>query len=1161
MRTFFFLLCTTVFSFNSGDIFSQNKKIIIESDNLLSIDEVFDLIKKQTDYTFIYHKKMFNDAPKVSVKKGSINANELLKQSLSFGNFSFDIRKNGLIFLEKINEANNSIKVPEKKSQLQQQISGKVTDENNIPLPGTSVQVKGTSRGTDTDFDGNYKITIPEGGTILVFKYLGFKTQEVLIDGKSTINVVLTSDDTSLDEIVVVGYGTQKKKDLVGAVSQVKTKNLIMSSSPSIGHVLQGQASGLQITQNSAQPGGGIDILVRGAGSVNGSNAPLIVVDGFPLSGFDEPGDGNRYSGGTQGVLNSFNPNDIESIEILKDASASAIYGVRAANGVVIITTKKGKAGKMSVDYSTSYSFQTYENNYDVLNLPEYMQLRNEAAYENWAFLNRVTPYSNRTLQEAIANPVNGVPFSRFYSDDEIKNAGSGTDWFDIVTRDGMMQQHNLSIKGGTEKTRYFLSANLFEHKGVLKNSDFKRASIRLNIDQKFNDYISFGLNFTKSRIDNVNTQLGGQAFENSGLIRSALQYSPLIQEIDEFGNYPINPDDALTPNPASLLTISDQGRTDRTLANFYLEIKPFEGLTGRFQAGFDQGTATRNTYLPRTTLWGALENGKASIANNIKNDQLYDFALTYTKTLHDDHRFTLLLGAAYQKFEQNSNSLSNRSFDTDAFLWNSMGSASGTAIVTSGGGDYDLFSYFTRLNYIFKDRYILTATIRRDGSGKFFPENQYEIFPSIALGWNIAEEPFMESISDKVSQLKLRVGYGEVGNQDIGDANAYAAFEYYAAWLNPDESVITGVFPSRISNRDLLWENTKEINYGLDFGFFNGRIAGSIDYFDRRIEGLLDDQILNSYHLITTVDANVGTTQSQGLEITLNTVNVQTKDFTWRSKLIYSKYRDRWLERAPGWKPAVYQSVNDPIRSQFSYLSDGIMQAGEVVTAQPDLFPGQIKLKDLNGFERDALGNPVVDENGIFQRTGEPDGLIDEADIVLLGSQDPDFMAGFTNMITYKNFQLNFHFNAMFGRKIIDATDFAYGVTAVGTAVNGTNVLTSINDRWTPENPSTTRPGSHYGFSNYDSGDFFLQDAWFIRLSNISLAYQIPQKWFGNKLTSASVRLDGQNLFIITPFTGDDPETTGYDPDVASVGGDTRNLVASYPNVRTFTLGIDLKF
>ena len=972
----------------------------------------------------------------------------------------------------------------------------------------------------------------------------GFK--EISINDDSNINVSLFPDTSELDQIVVVGYGTQRKRDVVGAISSVDADDLVLSSTPSIEQALRGRAAGLQITQNSAQPGGGLDILIRGAASINASNNPLIVVDGFPLSEFANPGSGNRYDAGTQGILNSFNPNDIESIEVLKDASSTAIYGARAANGVILITTKKGKEGKVMVNYSGSYSYQPYNNPYDVLSLSEWMQLRNDAALENWKFLNRVEPYSDRTLEEAIADPVNGVAFSRYYSDDQIRNAGSGTDWIGLVTRDGMTAQHNLSVQGGTEKTKYYLSGNLFEQEGVLKKNNFDRSSLRMNISQEINKYVELGSNVTISRINTDNTQLGGAAFEQSGIIRSALQQSPIIEAIDELGNYPINPDNAVEPNPYSLLTISDESVIDRTLGNFYLEVEPIKGLTARFQAGFDSGTNTRYTYLPRTTLYGEQVNGRASIASQKKNDRLFDLTLNYSTTINKVHSINALIGRSQQRFISEGNSVGNSDFVTDAFLWNNMNAGAGTKTVGSSKSENSLLSYFARLNYVYNDKYIFTGTVRRDGSSVFAENNRYAVFPSFALGWNMAEESFMESFGNDISMLKLRFGYGQTGNADIG-SNAFASYYAQPAYLNPDESILIGVFASRLANPDLKWETTKEANLGLDFGFLNNRITGSIEVYDKVISDLLYLKPINSYNEINTVWANVGSTQSRGFEFTLNTYNIDKEDFSWRSILTISKFKDRWKERAADWKPSVYESVDDPIRARFSYLSDGIMQAGETIPAQPELYPGMIKLKDVNGYVRDNAGNPVVDDQGRFLRTGEADGIIDEADIVLLGSTDPDLIGGFTNIFRYKNFGLNLHFNGMFGRKIVDQTDFTYGVSAVGVATNGRNALRNVLNRWTPENPSTTRPASHFGYSRYDSGDFFLQDAWFVRLQNASLSYQLPSNLLGDVLTSCAVRLDAQNLFVITPYKGVDPETDA--------------VTASYPYVRTFTAGIDIKF
>ncbi|ALJ06289.1 hypothetical protein APS56_14605 [Pseudalgibacter alginicilyticus] len=1127
-----------LFLSNSGFAYSQ--KLTLELGEV-TLEEALISITEKTDINFFYSNFEL-DANKL-VKADFVDVDVIVATMQLVGDgYSVQQEEENIILISPIKKKQSDTKA---KESVQIIISGKITDEGGVPLPGASILEKGTMNGVSTDFDGNYEITVSQDAATLVFSYIGFVTQEVLVAGSSNIDIILVADNTNLDEIVIVGYGTQRKKDVAGAISTVDTEDLVLSSSPSIGDVLRGKAAGLQITQNSAQPGGGLDIQIRGAGSINASNEPLVVVDGFPISNFEDSTSGNRYDSGTQSILNSFNPNDIESISILKDASATSIYGARAANGVILLTTKKGKSGKVQVEYNSSFSYQPYTNSFDVLSLQEWMQLRNDVALENWEFKNGVAPYGSNTLEQAIENPVNGVAFSRFYSDDEILNAGSGTNWVDLVTRDGTTQQHNLSLRGGSESTKYYLSGNLYEQKGVLNNSAFDRASLRLNLDQKINDYINVGLNLTTSRIVNENSQLGDGQYENSGLIYSALKYGPHIEAIDEFGYYPVNPENSQEPNPYSLLTITDEGITDRSLTNFFMEIKPIKGMVARFQAGIDQGTNARNTYLPRTTLWGELENGKASIYNQKKNDQLFDFTLNYSKFIKEDHNFNFLIGYSRQKFRTESASSGNSAFKTDAFLWNNLNAGEGTKVLASSKSEENWVSYFGRLNYVYKDRYILTSSIRRDGSSKFAANNQFAVFSSVALAWDISQEPFMQNLKN-VSQLKFRIGYGETGNSDFPE-NAFAAYEYYPAYLGSDESILVGAFQTRLENPDLKWETTKELNLGLDFGFFDGKLSGSVEVYNKNIEDLLQLKAINSYNPLNTVWANVGSTQSKGVELTLNTVNVDTESFKWRSSFTFSKFKDRWKERAEDWKPSVYENVDDPIRSRYSYISDGIMQIGDVVDAQPDLIPGQIKIKDVNGFLRDDLGNPVTDDNGIFLRTGEADGIIDAADTVLMGSTDPDFIAGFSNTLTYKNFDLNFHFNGMFGREMVDPTDLALGVSAEAVATNGQNVLRSIYDRWTPDNPSTTRPSSYYGYPEYGPGDFFLQDAWFIRLQNVSLAYNIPQKTFGKLIKSATVRFDAQNLFVITPYEGVDPETDAY--------------AAAYPNVKTYTIGIDLKF
>ena len=1026
-------------------------------------------------------------------------------------------------------------------------VTGTVTAEKDgRALSGVTVQVKGLAIGSGTGDNGTYSINVPAGDYTLVFTIVGYTPVEEPVGTRKTINVSLLEANQSLDEVVVVGYGTQRKRDLTGAVSQVKTKDLVLSSSPEIGSMLRGKVAGLTIRQNSAQPGGGLDILVRGAGSVNASNAPLIVVDGFPITDLQQPGSGGRYEAGSQSILNSFNPNDIESIDVLKDASSTSIYGSRAANGVILITTKRGAEGKVRVDYSNNFTVQKYNNPFDVLPLNEWMQLRNEAGQEQWDFENGVIPYGTRTREEALANPVNGL-YRRLYTQNAINNVGRGTDWIELVTRDGSTSQHNLSMSGGTRLTKYLVSGNFYDQNGIVKNSDFRRYSIRANIDQEVNRFVKLGINLTSSRIDNNNTQLGGQQYENSGIIRAAIQQGPHIQAIDEDGTYPINPQLAVQPNPYSLLTITDKSRLERTLGNVFVDITPVKGLLVRLKAGIDRGITKRNSYVPTTTLNGALEGGRAFISNSENDDYLTEATATYTTTFKTDHRFEILGGVSQQKFNYKFNSEGANGFITDAFLWNNLGAGSVQIPAQSAGSKNLIASYFGRLNYSYKGKYLLAASVRTDGASVFAANNKWGTFPSAAIGWNIAEEEFFGSLKSTVSQLKLRFSYGQTGNAQI-NSNAFAAYSAYPAWLSGEDTRLIGVSLSRLENPDLKWETTTGANLGLDFSLYNGKVDGSIELYSKVISDLLDTKVLNSYQEVNTIIANIGKTRSRGFEVTINTRNVQSRDFSWRTSFVAAKYKDTWKERSPDWKPAVYESENDPIRARYSTLSDGILQIGEKVPdAQPLLIPGQIKIRDVDGFQRDGAGNPAVDTRGRFLRTGAPDGIIDQADMQMMGTTDPSLMAGITNMFTYKNFSLNFDFNALFGRSQADPNFTSYGIAADGVYTNGYNALRSVLNRWTPTNPTNKQPSSFWGYSSYGVGDFFQQDAWFIRLQNVSLGYSLPQKFISKVFTSARIHFDAQNLFVITPYDGVDPETDSY--------------TAAYPYIRTFTLGLNLSF
>ncbi|MBX2924631.1 MAG: TonB-dependent receptor [Chitinophagaceae bacterium] len=1024
-------------------------------------------------------------------------------------------------------------------------VSGKVTaGEDGRPLPGVSVIVQGGTSGTSTNEEGGYQITAPANGR-LVFSYTGYADVTEDINGRTTINIILAAKDRSLDEVVVVGYGTQRKKNLTGAVSSVKAKDLVLSSAPDVGHMLQGKAAGVMIRQNSAQPGGGLDILIRGAGSINASNEPLIVVDGFPISDLQQPDNGGRYQAGTQSILNSFNPNDIESIDILKDASSTSIYGARAANGVILITTKRGAEGRATVQYSNNFSFQRYSNSFDVLPLNEWMQVRNEAAWEQWLFENNVAPFGTKTVEEAMANPVAGDYHQR-YTQNAINNVGRGTDWIDLVTRNGRTQQHNISVTGGTKNTKYLVSGNYFDQQGIISNSAMKRYSFRGNLDQQFNQYVKLGISLTGSRINNDNSQLGAGQFENSGVIRAGIQQGPHILPIDDDGSYPLNPELATQPNPYSLLTITDKGVIERMLLNSALDISPVKGLVIRLKGGLDRGYTSRSNYLPRTTLYGAKENGRATIGSIDRNDYLVEGTIHYNTSIAGSHQLDVLAGVSEQQTKTAYANEGNSGFITDAFLWNNLNAGTGTKTVSSSRVENVIASYFGRLNYNFRDRYMASFSIRTDGASVFARNHKWATFPAVALGWNVAEEKFFEPLKNTISQLKLRAGYGQTGNASIG-SNAFAAYMAYPAYLSGNDDITIGVSPARLENPDLKWETTTEMNIGLDFAMLSGRLSGSIEVYDKVISDLLDIKPLNSYHEINSIIANIGSTRSKGFEVTLNLRTLQAKDFEWRTIVTVSKFKDTWKERAPDWKPAIYQNATDPIRAIYTRMSDGIMQTGETVPAQPGLLPGMIKISDIDGYERDANGNPVVDPDGRFIRTGKPDGRIDDADTRMIGTSDPGLIAGMTNRFRYKNFTLGIDFNSMFGRRMNDPNYVTYGVSADGINKYGYNGLRTVKNRWTPDRPSTTQPSSFFGWSPYGSGNFFLEDAWFVRLQNISIGYELPQKWVGKLFSSVNLHLDANNLFVITPYKGVDPETDSY--------------TAAYPFVRTYTIGANFSF
>ncbi|MDR3268745.1 MAG: TonB-dependent receptor [Tannerella sp.] len=1024
----------------------------------------------------------------------------------------------------------------------QKQVTGMVTDVNSEPIIGANIVEKGTVNGTITDVDGKFSLTVSDNA-VLHISFIGYVAQEIAVRNQTSLNVTLQEDAQALEEIVVVGYGSVRKKDLTGAVSSVKFDDTPMTTYSSAAQALAGKAAGLQVITTSAQPGGQTSFNVRGATSAGIGNSPLIVIDGFPVSSSEEPASGNRYNGGPKdNTLATINPNDIESIVVLKDASATAIYGARAGHGVILVTTKRGQEGKVKIDYAGTMATQSMSNRVKLLNSSEWMSEYNRYQRERYLYDNRMGVYS----KGGNSNPVDWSGFGGArYSDAQIANPEYDTDWIDAVTRKGQQQQHSLTMTGGAQNTKYLTSVSFFDQSGVLKNNDMQRFNARVNLDQQISKIFKAGLSMNVNQNSFDNVAIGSGDNEYAGILATAVQSAPVRPVKDANGAYTLNPAAAYFPNAVSLTEISDNAKLERFLTNVFVEAVPLEGLRLKATAGVDRNLNKRKTYLPKTTLYGQKTNGQASIASGERSDYLFEMTADYSKTIRK-HNLNALAGYSFQDFNWEGVEAGNQDFLIDGFLYNNLGAgAFEKPSVASWAGKSQMASFFGRVNYNYDYRYYLTATLRADGASNLAEGHQWGYFPSVALAWNVNNESFFEPLKDVFSQVKLRASYGETGNSDIGNKarNLYSVGRNYL--FGGSES--KGVYLSQMGNADLTWETTSEFNIGLDMELFS-RFNLTAEYYNRTISDLLSSRSLMSYHEVSTIAANIGKTQSKGFELTLSSRNIQQKDLSWTTDLTFSFYRDRWKERAPSWKPAVYQQTDDYIRAQFGYKSDGLVSPEETgnLAHMPGAVAGQVKLVDLDGFKRDADGNVMYDGNGRALKTGTPDGRLDDADVIFLGTSDPGYLFGFNNTIAYKQFDLNIYLYGVADQ--LRSGDY-------NTTIGPERIFTEYGqpagykEFWSSENRNDKYFGLFQSASSFGSGDYLLKKIWYARVRNITLGYTVPLKP-NPVLQGARIYVDVNNPFLFTNYKGIDPETDSW------VGG-----MYAYPNVKTYSLGINLTF
>ena len=1117
------------------------------------VKTVLEQIKKSSGYEIFYNDDHVKNLKPVTIKAKNEDIKKVLNKIFAGTGISYIIRGKQVI-ITKGNGKSTTKGIPAKneypkKLAAPHAVTGTVTGTDGEPLIGVTVREKNTNNATVTDLNGGFSLKTQNPNATLELSYVGYRNTIIKAYPDKVINIKMQEDSELLDELVVVGYGAVKKSDLTGAVSQIKVNETTAATVSSITNALAGKAAGLQVSLNTAQPGSSSTIRIRGAASPNTDNSPLIVIDGFPVNPTSDSKTavGKYYSGSNDNFLGSINPNDIESIEVLKDASSTAIYGARAGHGVILITTKKGKAGKATVTYSGNASVQTIAKSYKMLDARGFMIETERYRKEKWRIDNYVGMFGGKDEEQMMQTD----PYVPKYTQEMIDNPGETTDWFGEVTRNGFQTQHNLSVQGGNESTRYLVSGNVFLQDGIVKKNDLGRYTFRTNISQKFNKHFSGGVNLTFSRIDQNSIPSGSSFNEDAGVMVSTSQQNPLQPVRDEQGNYTINPDASYLPNPVSLLDITNKSRRDRFLGSVYVEYKPIKDLTLKLDLGVDRNNQKRSVYLPKTTLYGKKVNGQADIAQYDQNDYLLEFTASYQKQFADIHELNAVAGYSFQEFNKEGVSAGNSDFLSDALLYNAL--SFGQYIkpwVGSSRSSDKMASFFGRVNYTLMGRYLLTATLRADGSSYFAKGHQWGYFPSVALGWRFSEENFMKNFSPWLSNGKLRLSWGQTGNSSIG----YQTISLYSdrdSWGNRfihgfGGTEHIGFQLTQLGNPNITWETTTEYNAGIDLGFFRNRLNLTIDYFSREISNLLNWRPLQHMSEVLSIADNMGKTRSHGLEITLNSTNIDNRDLTWTSDFTFSFYRDRWEERAEGWSPAAYERYKGAIRSwQGYYVADGLVQPGEEIPYMPNAIAGQVKVKDINGYSYNEDGTFKTDEHGLPILTGKPDGKINDADRVYLGSRDPGYIMGFNNTLRFKNFDFNIYFYGHFNQWTTGSY-YDMWLGSISTLDNGRNVPVSASEIWSTDNPTGWRPGYAQIYNTYDVGatTFYMKKCWFVRCRNITLGYNVPVK---KGLSRLRVYADVTNPFMLTNYKGLDMETD--------------DSSWAYPNMRSFNFGVEMTF
>ncbi len=1106
-RVTFFLLFLLINVLGVMSVHAQ--KISVDSKSA-TVQTVMSQIEAQTGYKFFYNNQV-NLTRTVSLKASNEELASVLKKLFAGTNISYKVIDK--IIVLSVDE--NRQTAPETNAASRRKVTGKVTDQQGEPLIGATVQVAGQSgAGAITDLDGNFSIDVPEKAKIVV-SYVGYNSKEVTVQGQRPMHVTLAENVKQLDAVVVTAYGTQTKRDITGSIGTINFDELGDIPAGQFSQKIQGKLAGVQVSQGTGVPGQGISVKIRGAASLSTTATPLYVVDGFPLVG----------------DINSINPNEIESISVLKDASATALYGSRAAFGVVMITTKKGKVGKTSVDVNAYMGIQSVpqEGRPDMMNATEWAQFKKES-YEDLGI----------AVPEAYQNP---------------SQYGTGTDWYDAMLRDAVIQDYNVAIRGGSERFSTSLVLGFFNQDGVVLNSDYNRFSARSNSEFNINKRVKLTFSVAPTYSFENRPSTDGAFFSGGGLLANAALTSPILKYQDEDGNYPVavttpGVTSVDTPNwVRSIKDIRNQRTIKRLLANTALEVKPMEGMQLKTSLGTDIG-AENHFYFQPSTAGRAFAAAPSSInaniadANNRYYSWLWENTASYGKTV-GDHTFDVLVGFTAQRFRSDYSRISGSNFADDRVQ--TIDAALVKYNPTQDIQEWSMASFLGRINYNYKEKYLLSASIRRDGSSRFGKENRWGNFPAVSAGWLVNEERFMQSL-DWLSLFKIRASYGITGNNNIGNYTQYNVVSNANAVFG--STVESGIRVTNLGNVELGWEKTAEADFGVDLSFLKNRITFTYDYYNKTTKNLLYSLTVPRESGFSNFMGNVGKLRFWGHEFSINSHNL-TGALRWETNfniafsdnkvLALSGLSDQ-LVAYTGFVSTITK-VGGRIGQFYGMVQEGVYKDQDDYDNSPkavDSEVGTIKFRDVNGD-----GQITYDEVG--------------GDKTEIGNPLPKFTYGLTNTFYYKNFDLAILMTGSYGNKI--ATPMEQGMTNLDGLFN---VLKEVKDRWrSPENPGAGKYGKTTSGTGRERDQFhsrYVQDGSYFMIKNITLGYTLPKDAI-RFINSLRVYFSVQQPFVFTKYKYGNPEVgTNFD------GSTPSSLLqgidySTYPVPRTFTLGLNLSF